>query len=276
MQHVGSKDKSRREADRFDVNMLLGENIVRLSNLEGVDLETYKSVVMPRLLEVIQNCRDPISQQYLTDCIIQVFTDDYHLHTLEKLLEASTQLHSSVDVKAIFITLMERLANYAASQSAEIQAIDKQINIFGLFKKYIVKVLEEQGVAMELKKLIELLVAFTKFTIKCYPGNIENVNSILEISAKILQLQPAKSITEDCLKNVVKLLILPLDSLSLGFFNLTQFPALMQYLTPPMLRTLSKKVLMVAFRLSHNRVGSGRLEEAHRQHHGRQQAASLH
>ncbi len=245
MQHSGNRDKSKRESDRNDVNMLIGENIVRLSNLDGVDLEKYKSTVMPRLVDIIQNCKDPISQQYLMDCVIQVFTDNYHLHTLEKLLEACTSLSTNVDVKTILIALMDRLANYAASQPAEVQAIDREIHIFSLFKKYIDKILDEQGLAMDLKKLIELQVAFAKFSIKCYPSNIENVNAILEICVKIMQLQPTKSITEDCLKSLVKLLIIPLDSLSLGIFNLSQFPTLMQYLSAPMLKTLSKKVVMV-------------------------------
>ncbi len=243
MQHAGSKDKSRRESDRHDVNMLIGENVTRLSDLKGVDLELYKMSLQPKLFEIIQNCKDPISQQYLMDCIIQVFTDEFHLKTLEKLLEACTSLHTAVDIKSIFITLMDRLSQYAAAQPAEVQEVDRQINIFGLFKKYIDKVLEEQGVAIELKKLIELQVAFLGFSMKTYPQKVEYVNQILETCTKILQLQPAKNITEDCLRNVVKLLIIPLDSLSTGVFNLTHFPTLVQYLTPPMLKTLSKKVV---------------------------------
>lgn len=245
MQLSSGKDKSRREADRHELNMVVGENIVRLSNLEGVDLAMYQSTVLPKLFEIVQNCKDPISQQYLMDCIIQVFTDEFHLHTLGKLLEATTTLHNSVDVKTIFITLMDRLSNYAGTKDNEIQLVDKEINIFGLFKKYIDRILEEQGLAMELKKLIELQVAFVRFSIKTYPTNIENVNLILGSCVKILQAQAAKSITDDCLRNVVKLLIIPLESLSLGIFQLTHFPSLMSVLAPSMLKTLAKKIVMV-------------------------------
>ena len=247
MQHSGSKDKTRRESDRHELNMVVGENIVRLSNLEGSDLEMYKSTILPRLFDIIQNCKDPISQQYLMDCIIQVFTDEYHLHTLEKILEACTTLHASVDIKAIFITLMDRLSSYSSSKSNEIQTIDKEINIFALFKKYIDKILDEQGLAIELRKLIELQVAFLRFSIKTYPARSDYVNMILESCVKILQLQPAKSLNEGCLKVVVKLLIIPLDSLSLGIFGLAHFPTLMQYLTPQLLKTLAKKIIIVLY-----------------------------
>ena len=46
--------------------------MVRLSNLEGVDCDMYKSTVLPRILEQVINCKDQIAQQYLMECIIQV------------------------------------------------------------------------------------------------------------------------------------------------------------------------------------------------------------
>jgi vacuolar protein sorting-associated protein 35 len=245
MQHSGAKDKARRESDRHELNLVVGENLVRLSSLEGVDLATYKSSVLPKLLDIIQSCKDAVSQQYLMDCIIQVFTDEYHLQTLEKILDACTTLNPNVDVKTIIIALMDRLSRYAKVQRNEIEAVDKQINIFGLFKKSINKLLEEQGVTGELKKLIELQVAFLRFSIETYPDRVDYVNAILELCVKILQLQPGKSITEDCLKSVVKLLVIPLDVLAHSIFGLSHYPALMQYLSPPLLKTVAKKIVLV-------------------------------
>jgi len=243
MQHSGPKDKAQREAERNELNMVVGENIVRLSSLEGVDMEMYKNIVLPRLLELIHNCKDAISQQYLMDCIIQVFSDEYHLHTLERLLEACTNLHNNVDVKTIFITLMDRLSNYANSQSAEIAAVDKEIDIFGMFKKFIDRILDEQGAIMDLKKLIELEVAFIRFSIKSYPQRIDHVNSILESASKIIQIQPAKNLTIEVLKNIVKLLTIPLETLSLAVLNMSHFPILMQYLNPSLKKQVAKLIL---------------------------------
>ena len=42
-----------------------------LSQLEGVDLELYKSTVLPRILEQVVNCKDDIAQPYLMDAVIQ-------------------------------------------------------------------------------------------------------------------------------------------------------------------------------------------------------------
>ena len=42
-----------------------------LSQLEGVDLELYRTAVLPRILEQVVNCKDDIAQPYLMDAVIQ-------------------------------------------------------------------------------------------------------------------------------------------------------------------------------------------------------------
>jgi vacuolar protein sorting-associated protein 35 len=45
LQHQGhSRDREKREAERRELKILVGTNLVRLSQLEGVDLEIYKTV----------------------------------------------------------------------------------------------------------------------------------------------------------------------------------------------------------------------------------------
>ncbi|CAA0836785.1 Vacuolar protein sorting-associated protein 35A [Striga hermonthica] len=111
MQHQGpTREKEKREKERSALRDLVGKNLHVLSQIEGVDLEIYKEIVLPRVLE-----QDELAQYYLMDCIIQVFPDEYHLQTLETLLNVCPQLQPSVDVKTVLARLMERLSNYAAS-----------------------------------------------------------------------------------------------------------------------------------------------------------------
>jgi len=84
------------------------------------------------------------------ECIIQAFPDEFHLKTLEPLLEATTKLVPEVEIKTIFIALMERLSKFANDKSNDLQKISKNINIFELFKKYTDKIIEEQGRSIEL------------------------------------------------------------------------------------------------------------------------------
>ena len=51
MQHQGhSRDKEKREQERRELRILVGTNLVRLSQLECCDIETYKKVQPVRVL----------------------------------------------------------------------------------------------------------------------------------------------------------------------------------------------------------------------------------
>eukprot|EP00966_Prymnesium_polylepis_P051813 1199843-Prymnesium_polylepis.1 len=40
-----------------------------------------------QVLEQVVNCKDPIAQQYLMECVLQVFPVEYHVATLSQLLD---------------------------------------------------------------------------------------------------------------------------------------------------------------------------------------------
>ncbi|GAA6053750.1 hypothetical protein JCM3770_005099 [Rhodotorula araucariae] len=118
LQHSGlSRDRERRELERRELRILVGTNLVRLSQLEGVDLEMYRRVILPSILEQVVNCKDVIAQEYLMEVVIQVFTSDFHLRTLTPFLSATAQLHPKVNIKQIVIALIDRLAAYAAKEA---------------------------------------------------------------------------------------------------------------------------------------------------------------
>ncbi|KAL0075946.1 vacuolar protein sorting-associated protein 35 [Phycomyces blakesleeanus] len=118
LQHQGhSRDREKREAERKELRILVGTNLVRLSQLEGVDLRMYQTTILPGILDQVVSCRDVIAQEYLMEVITQVFPDDFHLRTLQPFLSATAQLHPKVNVKQIIISLIDRLAAYAAREA---------------------------------------------------------------------------------------------------------------------------------------------------------------
>ena len=42
--------------------MLIGENLMRISSLEGVNMKIYKTIVLPKMLELIQWTNDGMAQ----------------------------------------------------------------------------------------------------------------------------------------------------------------------------------------------------------------------
>jgi vacuolar protein sorting-associated protein 35 len=73
LQHQGhSRDREKREQERRELRLLVGSNLVRLSQLEGLDLGIYTGAVLPAILEEVVSCGDVIAQDYLMEVIIQV------------------------------------------------------------------------------------------------------------------------------------------------------------------------------------------------------------
>ena len=177
-----------------------------------------------------------MAQQYLLDCTIQVFPDELHLKTLEQILAACTQVQPDVDLKPIFKNLMERLAGYI---HANPEAVPVEIDIFTLFRTHLQEVLEKactpsEGGQVDIAGLLELQVAFLRFTVSLYPDREYYVDLIMTQTVDLLAKFPeeARSMSSTGVEAVVDLLAHPLS----GGGNLKVlmsdcFPALMGYLS---------------------------------------------
>lgn len=66
-----------------------------------------------------------------------------------------------------------------------------------------------------MSKLLELEVAFMNFSIKTYPGNIDYINQILDSCVQILKSTTIVNSDKTSMTLFVKLLSLPLDTLSI-------------------------------------------------------------
>ena len=166
--------------------------------MSGVTLETYKETVLPRVLEQIVNCKDSIAQEYLMDCIIQVFPDDFHLQTLDIFLTTCGQLHDKVNVKDIIITLMTRLASFAKTQPEAFPADLDMFPIFHTNSGNIISTTEK----ISLLDVLSLQVALISFTSKCYPEKIENIDQVLAFTVEHLEKVGKEAVDAKCVKEV--------------------------------------------------------------------------
>ncbi|KAJ7571069.1 hypothetical protein O6H91_01G147500 [Diphasiastrum complanatum] len=230
MQHQGpAREKERREKERRELRDLVGKNLHVLSQLEGVDLDMYKDVVLPRVLEQVVNCKDEIAQYYLMDCIIQVFPDDYHLQTLETLLGACPQLQPTVDVKTVMSQLMERLSNYAAS-SSEVLPDLLHVEAFAKLSSAVVKVIEAQP-DMPLVGAVSLHVALLTFTLRVHVDRLDYVDQVLGACVKKLEGK-GKVKDSKATKQIVALLSAPLEKYNdvVTVLRLTNYSKVMEHL----------------------------------------------
>ncbi|XP_064107288.1 vacuolar protein sorting-associated protein 35-like isoform X2 [Macrobrachium nipponense] len=227
MQHQGhSREKEKRERERQELRILVGTNLVRLSQLEYVDVERYKKTVLPGILEQAVSCRDPLSQEYLMECIIQVFPDEFHLQTLSAFLKACAELHAEVNVKNIIISLIDRLANFAHREDGT--GIPEEIKLFEIFSEQVSQVIKSRP-DMPLEDTVSLQVSLINLAQKCYPKEIDYVDKVLQNTLEVFQkLNIDKIHSGSALgKELSRLLRLPADN-----YNNLLTVLQLQYYTP--------------------------------------------
>ncbi|XP_074645707.1 vacuolar protein sorting-associated protein 35-like [Tubulanus polymorphus] len=231
MQHQGhTREKEKREQERRELRILVGTNLVRLSQLECIDCETYKKMVLPGVLEQAVSCRDPIAQEYLMECVIQVFPDEFHLQCLNNFLRACAELHQSVNVKNIIIALIDRLAQFA--QKDDGNGIPNEIQLFDIFSQQISQVIQNRP-DMPPEDIVSLQVALINLALKCYPDRVDYVDKVLETTEEIFNrmnldhLESSSAVS----KELMKLMKIPVDSYNnvLTVLKLDHFGPLFEY-----------------------------------------------
>eukprot|EP00916_Digyalum_oweni_P027512 GHVL01045005.1.p1 GENE.GHVL01045005.1~~GHVL01045005.1.p1 ORF type:complete len:775 (+),score=145.17 GHVL01045005.1:43-2367(+) len=234
MQHQGPvKDKIRREKDRHELRVLVGAHLVRLSQLEGMTSEFYASEAFPKIIENIVNCKDTMAQQYLLDCIIQVFSDECHVITLEMFLESCTKVQSTVDLKPIMINLMNRLSNFISNNPDCV----KNIDVFTLFNKNLQELFNisknKENEEVDLSSFLELQVSFLKFSMSIYSDRLDYVDAILASTACIISSHCKNggtiSLNSKAISSIVELLSTPLKSLS-KVLSLNSYTEIIKYI----------------------------------------------
>ena len=242
MQHQGPvRERAKREKQRRALRQLVGSNLVRLSNLVGLTLPIYRDEVLPRVLEQVVNCKDVIAQEFLMDCIIQVFPDEFHLDTLEAYLTAASQLHEKVNVKDIIIALMNRLAAFArnvidgsahdVSDAQGRTGSDMFKDLFPLFAKYTAQVIAAQP-TMAVADRLALQVSLVNFVSAVHADRADYVDQVLQATAELLVDNVTASNDAKVARSIVDLLTLPLASMGLRFLQLTHFEPVLNRLGP--------------------------------------------
>jgi vacuolar protein sorting-associated protein 35 len=279
IQHMPGEGKSRenrkrREKERNELRILVGTNLVRLSQLEGVTCEIYGKTILPQIIEQIIACRDALAQAYLTDCIIQVFPDEFHVETLSTFLTICPKLREKVNIRTILQSMMDRLTNYYADELLLDGDEQKEVkdaipvDVFDQFDNCVRSVYKTRGDHMPSREVVRLQTAVLNFSLKCYPGNMEQMNNCLAIceaflrrttNAKMKQYQqkqqngkgegtalilqmpghdntPASSkplsfwLDEAAIDALEKLLSIPLESLALKVLELDHYSSLLMFL----------------------------------------------
>jgi vacuolar protein sorting-associated protein 35 len=244
-------EKILRDRERVELKILVGESINRLSSLDGLTIEIYEQQVLPKLLKIILQSNDIMSQQYLMECIIHAFSDNYNIKCIELLLTTVSKLLPGVDTQSLYINIMEKLANFITTNSGEnVSEEDKQLvavatGVYPTLIEYFNRLQKEifmLGADMDILKLLDLNAAFLKYSIQCKENDVlESINHVLSCTLQCFRVYN-RILSNDGLKKLNRLLEVPLTS-DYSIFDMADFDGLIEFLNNVYKKNLSLNII---------------------------------
>ena len=207
--------------ERLDVKHLLGENIIKIASMKGMTFDIYTKVVLPRMKDIIINCKDSISQHFLLECLVTSFPIKYLLMSIEKIVDIIAQMVNEVDTKSLYILIMDKLLKYIKEEKI---SIDLSTSIYSIIRTNVNSAIEKGG---EKAKMIELFLSYMKFTLHYCPVN-EIMNAIHHILICCLSTLTKNDVKlpKEGLKNLNAILV-SLFEAKIKMFHLEEFPKIM-------------------------------------------------
>lgn len=243
MQHQGSvRDRERRERERQQLADLVGKNLTYIGQLEGLDFKMYSESVLPRVVQQVVQCKDGIAQQYLMQCLIQGFPDDFHLGTLDKLLTTCSELQGDVKIFLIMSSLMDRLTRYAKEAGDGAAGLFDRVVAFDKLRDACT-VISSAHSQMPVADVVAMYVSLLGFTVNVYRGKLDVVDSVLQACCQALSKRTP--ITDPAAeKKLVALLTIPVTSYDvITVLGLQHYPQAMALLQPATCKDMAVQLI---------------------------------
>lgn len=192
LQHQGhSSERELRYKERKELKILVGSNLVRLSQIiddynddHYSSSKFYMKKIFPIITEQIIQCRDPLAQSYLIDVIIQIFPVNFHFKTLNELLnKVILNLNPMLNKSELINTLIDRFINYNDDeinlndfkQPEDFEILKK--SLFDNFWQFYLSLVDQN---LPINEHSNILVNYLKLSINFDKDNYENLNKIYQ------------------------------------------------------------------------------------------------
>lgn len=198
------KDRDQRTKERKELQILVGSQLVRLSQIIEDDndksFEVYSKYILPVLLEQVNKCKDTIGQEYLFDIICRVFPDHYHFKTLKQLLDTTIYLNPDVDINRLIISLINRLRDYVNRETIDMDPTND--DIFQIFWQYINDIqLKNNG--SSLNQLVLLIQNIINLSLNWYKDNFIHIEKLFHFLFDVLT---KRTLSKDDIESIGPLL----------------------------------------------------------------------
>ena len=243
----------KKEADKLVAKKLMAQSLVVMTSLKGLTLDIYEKELLPKLIEIIFAYNDPLSQEFLLENIINIFPEDYNIKCMESILVTMSKLVEGVNIKKLFIVLLDKLSSYIENMQKEGQEEGEQeekrlatiYEIYQILNRYydIIMFNEYRNTNKIVSDILNINISFARYTTKCSPekDRLVSINHILNSTLRLLSATSQK-FTQEELDKICEFLSHPLDS-AYSIFDFPDFPLIMNCLDYNNMKTLSLKII---------------------------------
>lgn len=216
LQHQGhSSERALRYQERKELKILVGSNLVRLSQVlddfsapNYSPVSYYKNKLFPMITEQIIQCKDHLAQSYLIDVVIQIFPDQFHFSTLDSLLnDVFVYVHPMLRKSDLVAALVDRFVTYRkyeddlSDETADLaleESSQKQKKqplsllpvsielVFSAFWDFYAN-LRKQDPPLPMDELVPILQSLVKLLLAFDATNVRNLDKIYQFAAEDLQ-----------------------------------------------------------------------------------------
>jgi vacuolar protein sorting-associated protein 35 len=170
------KSTDERKKQRSQLRQLVGSNIMRMAALRGLDVGSYKQIVIPFLVSQVHACHETLAQTYLIECITQSFPAEFHMETLTELFGLFTCVEDDVPTLQLATAIITRLQEHFESAGV---GIDAAIATVKLVAEEIDRLLKA-GQNFTLEDTIDMLTALLNCALSADSENAGNANAVMQ------------------------------------------------------------------------------------------------
>ena len=110
---------------RNDMKILVGENINRLACLNNLNSDIYRDKILIPIFQIISLSNDEICQQYIIECLIKAFPDEFNIKCMDFILNSLSKMNPKIDSNNIIISILDKLSRFDnPEKKSDIQSND--------------------------------------------------------------------------------------------------------------------------------------------------------
>ena len=234
---------------RNDMKVLIGENINRLACLNNLNSDFYRNKILIPIFQIISLSNDDISQQYIIECLIHAFPDEFNIKSMDIILNSFSNMNPKIDINNIIISILDKLSRFDNPQ----KKIDIQSNdIFRKLDESIKIIINEYNnnynKNKDIIKIIQLQNSYLKFILNY--NNFDNpeikYKSINEIIGNFYEILNKEIGNKKLSKEGMRLINILLNELlksPISIFKIKHFPDLMFFLEGEYKTSLTLRII---------------------------------